>query len=196
MASWIFGGNIRHSSQRGVDRGRRGMGEYGRSRVWVHSLGDEDMSLGAESVSSLLERLRKALSDHSELFRDSHRTPEDTRRVNDEIGRCRRECERYLLASGWIPETPYYGNETVIRAMEDAVTANYTVRSHSDPRLPWCARIQRDGYLPVIFGTVSLPPDTVQSEIESTMLSAMEEVGVGDFRILELLPGAMVWVPR
>jgi len=79
--------------------------------------------------------------------------------------------------------------------MEADMTA-YNMRSTSDPMIPYCAMIRRDGFKPVLYGTIVCPADTGYADVERMILNSMAEHGLDGFSIEEIRRGSIVWVPH
>ena len=72
----------------------------------------------------------------------------------------------------------------------------YNMRSTSDPMIPYCAMIRRDGFKPVLYGTIVCPADTGYADVEQMILNSMAEHGLDGFSIEEIRRGSIVWVPH
>lgn len=59
---------------------------------------------------------------------------------------------------------------------------------------PWSAKAVYEGLKPIICGTITMPVDAMQHEIEDAMRKKMSEHLPEGFQILELMCGAVFFV--
>lgn len=60
----------------------------------------------------------------------------------------------------------------------------------------WCAKIRWPGKKPVGFGTISMPLDAKDYEIEAAMRAEIEAHTPGGFEIINLMPGVLYFMPE
>lgn len=58
----------------------------------------------------------------------------------------------------------------------------------------WCAVIQYPDRKPVFYGVVAMPTDAKMHDVESSMMAAILERLPEGFKIVDLVPGMMVFV--